>query len=54
CVRGVNGPTAYIIENNDNTTCRFTWLLNVDLKGWLPQYLINSSLATVQLTLAEA
>ncbi|CAF4233836.1 unnamed protein product, partial [Rotaria magnacalcarata] len=41
CVRGVNGPTAYIIENNDNTTCRFTWLLNVDLKVRLAASIFN-------------
>ncbi|UJR36274.1 hypothetical protein I4U23_029004 [Adineta vaga] len=54
CVRGENGPTAYIVEKIDETTCKFTWLLNVDLKGWLPQYLINSSLASAQLTLVES
>jgi hypothetical protein len=32
CVRGENGPTGYIIEKIDSTSCRFTWLLNVDLK----------------------
>ncbi|CAF1095448.1 unnamed protein product [Adineta steineri] len=52
--RGENGPTAYIVEKIDDTTCKFTWLLNVDLKGWLPQYLINSSLASAQLTLIES
>ena len=69
---GENGPTAYILEKVDDSTSRFTWLLNVDLKvsrlpftrpknsssclhqGWLPQYLINSSLANVQLTLVES
>ncbi|CAF1442321.1 unnamed protein product, partial [Rotaria sordida] len=34
--RAENGPTAYIIEKIDETTCKLTWLLNVDLKGWLP------------------
>ena len=32
CVRGENGPTAYIIEKLDDNSSRFTWLLNVDLK----------------------
>ncbi|CAF0922407.1 unnamed protein product [Rotaria sp. Silwood1] len=54
CVRGENGPTAYILEKHNDTSCKFTMILNVDLKGWLPQYLINSSLANVQLTLAES
>ncbi|CAF1537241.1 unnamed protein product [Adineta steineri] len=54
CVRAENGPTAYIIEKIDETTCKFTWLLNVNLKGWIPQYIINSALAGVQLGLVEA
>lgn len=54
CVRGENGPTAYILEKIDESNSRFTWLLNVDLKGWLPQYLINSSLASAQLTLIDS
>jgi len=54
CVRGENGPTAYIVEKIDDTTSKFTWILNVDLKGWLPQYLINSALANVQIGLVEA
>ncbi|CAF1646289.1 unnamed protein product, partial [Didymodactylos carnosus] len=32
CVRGENGPTAYIIEKIDNSNSKFTWILNVDLK----------------------
>ena len=47
-VRGENGPTAYILKPIDNTTCQITWLLNVNLKGWLPQYLIDQSLSSVQ------
>lgn len=54
CVRAENGPTAYVIEKLDDTTCRFTWILNVNLKGWLPQYIINSSLSGVQLGFVEA
>jgi hypothetical protein len=48
CVRGENGPTAYILNPIDSTTCQITWLLNVNLKGWLPQYLIDQSLSGVQ------
>ncbi|CAF0769189.1 unnamed protein product [Didymodactylos carnosus] len=54
CVRGENGPTAYIIEKIDDSTSKFTWILNVDLKGWLPQYIINQSLASVQIELIES
>jgi hypothetical protein len=30
--RAENGPTAYIVEKIDESTCKFTWILNVDLK----------------------
>ena len=29
--------------------CVFEWLLNVDLKGWLPNYVVDSALSTVML-----
>jgi hypothetical protein len=48
-VRGENGPTAYIIKPIDRNLCQITWLLNVNLKGWLPQYLIDQSLSGVQI-----
>ena len=63
--RAENGIAAYIVETIDENTSKVIWILNVDLKvrriiptrsnpmffvqGWLPQYLINSSLASVQL-----
>ncbi|CAF0882877.1 unnamed protein product [Adineta ricciae] len=53
-VRAENGPTAYIIEEIDEATCKFTWILNVNLKGWIPQYIINATLASIQLELLES
>ncbi|CAF0794826.1 unnamed protein product [Brachionus calyciflorus] len=47
-VRGENGPTGYIFSRIDDNSTRLTWILNVNLKGWLPQYLIDQSLSTVQ------
>lgn len=54
CVRAENGITAYLIEKIDEQTVKLIWILNVDLKGWLPQYLINTSLANVQLNFIES
>lgn len=44
--RGENGPTGYIIEKIDEGTCRFTWILNVDLKVIVQNELIEFSLRT--------
>lgn len=50
-VRGENGPSAWFIEciPGEPNMCRFHWLLNTDLKGWIPQYLIDQTLARVML-----
>ncbi|GAB6019370.1 hypothetical protein CHUAL_000958 [Chamberlinius hualienensis] len=50
-VRGENGPSAFVIENipDESHLCQFTWLLNTELKGWIPQYLIDQALAKVML-----
>lgn len=48
-VRGENGPTAYILKEILPNKCQITWILNVNLKGWLPQYLIDQSLSSVQI-----
>lgn len=29
--------------------CKFRWLLDTDLKGWIPQYIIDSALSGAQL-----
>lgn len=47
-VRGENGPTGYIFSRIDDNSTQLTWILNVNLKGWLPKYLIDQSLSTVQ------
>ena len=52
-VRGENGPTAYILKEIHSNECHITWILNVNLRGWLPQYLIDQSLSSVQLDFIE-
>uniref|UniRef100_A0A8C5R040 StAR-related lipid transfer protein 3 n=2 Tax=Leptobrachium leishanense TaxID=445787 RepID=A0A8C5R040_9ANUR len=46
-VRGENGPGGFVVIKNPRNTsiCTFVWILNTDLKGRLPRYLIHQSLA---------
>ncbi|XP_005994097.1 stAR-related lipid transfer protein 3 isoform X2 [Latimeria chalumnae] len=46
-VRGENGPGGFVVLKcaNNPSICTFIWILNTDLKGRLPRYLINQSLA---------
>ncbi|KAJ8406777.1 hypothetical protein AAFF_G00296930 [Aldrovandia affinis] len=49
-VRAEDGPTCIIIQPaGDNTgRSRFTWLLNMNLKGWLPKSIVNQALPRAQ------
>ncbi|XP_074519808.1 steroidogenic acute regulatory protein, mitochondrial [Halichoeres trimaculatus] len=50
-VRAEDGPTCIIIQalDNDRGKSRFTWLLNMDVKGWLPTSIVNQALPRAQL-----
>ncbi|XP_071763953.2 steroidogenic acute regulatory protein, mitochondrial [Centroberyx gerrardi] len=50
-VRAEDGPTCIIIEAlaEDSGRSRFTWLLNMDVKGWLPKSIVNQALPRAQL-----
>ncbi|XP_041671633.1 steroidogenic acute regulatory protein, mitochondrial [Cheilinus undulatus] len=50
-VRAEDGPTCIIIQplERDTRKSHFTWLLNVDVKGWLPTSLVNQALPRAQL-----
>ncbi len=46
-VRGENGPGGWAMRpspNGDARQCLFQWLLDTDLKGWIPQRVIDSAL----------
>lgn len=49
-VRGENGPGCWAMRpvQNNPDQCHFQWLLDTDLKGWIPQYIIDSALAGAQ------
>lgn len=46
-VRGDNGPGGFVVlkSSSNPSICTFIWVLNTDLKGRLPRYLIHQSLA---------
>ncbi|XP_034414838.1 steroidogenic acute regulatory protein, mitochondrial [Cyclopterus lumpus] len=50
-VRAEDGPTCIIIQplDGDMGKSRFTWLLNMDVKGWLPKSIVNQALPRAQL-----
>ncbi|XP_038638877.1 steroidogenic acute regulatory protein-like [Scyliorhinus canicula] len=53
-VRAETGISCIILHPTDNKNkTRFTWLLNMDLKGWLPKSLINQALSQAQVDFTE-
>uniref|UniRef100_A0A8C1JR01 START domain-containing protein 1 n=1 Tax=Cyprinus carpio TaxID=7962 RepID=A0A8C1JR01_CYPCA len=49
-VRAEDGPTCIILHplQDRPDRSRFIWLLNIDVKGWLPQSLVNKALPRAQ------
>uniref|UniRef100_A0AAY3ZT10 START domain-containing protein 1 n=1 Tax=Denticeps clupeoides TaxID=299321 RepID=A0AAY3ZT10_9TELE len=49
-VRAEDGPTCIILQAVDDGSrrSRFTWLLNMDVKGWLPKSIVNQALPRAQ------
>ncbi|PRD33113.1 UNVERIFIED_CONTAM: stard3 [Trichonephila clavipes] len=54
--RGEQGPCVYIMTAADENaeTCKLQWLLNTNLKGWIPQYLIDQTLSTVMMEYVQS
>ncbi|XP_062519768.1 stAR-related lipid transfer protein 3-like [Corticium candelabrum] len=50
-IRGLNGPGGYIMapSSHNHQHSLVTWVLDTDLKGWIPQYIIDKALAGVML-----
>jgi len=46
-VRGENGPGCWVMHPipNEPNKCTFQWLLDTNLKGWIPQSIIDSALS---------
>jgi hypothetical protein len=49
--RGENGPGCWVMQSlgGDQNRCRFQWLLDTDIKGWMPRYVIDSAIAGTQM-----
>jgi len=49
-VRGENGPGCFAMRpvEGDPDLCLFQWLLDTDLKGWIPQSIIDKALSGAQ------
>ncbi|XP_054031057.1 steroidogenic acute regulatory protein, mitochondrial isoform X2 [Dryobates pubescens] len=54
-VRAENGPTCMILRPLPGrpSQTRLTWLLSIDLKGWLPKTIINQVLSQTQVDFAN-
>ncbi|XP_008333373.1 steroidogenic acute regulatory protein, mitochondrial-like [Cynoglossus semilaevis] len=54
-VRAENGPTCIVMKPcaDDPNKTKFTWLLNMDLKGWIPKTIINKMLSQTQVEFAN-
>merc|ERR1712130_779348 len=47
-VRGLCGEGGYAITvNKDPQSCTLIWLMDSDLRGWMPRSLVESTLTTV-------
>ncbi|XP_077080229.1 steroidogenic acute regulatory protein, mitochondrial [Siphateles boraxobius] len=54
-VRAENGPTCIVMRPSadDPNKTKFTWLLSLDLKGWIPKTVINRVLSQTQVDFAN-
>ncbi|XP_072341695.1 steroidogenic acute regulatory protein, mitochondrial [Scyliorhinus torazame] len=54
-IRAENGPTCIVLRPSadDPSKTKFTWLLSIDLKGWLPKSLIDQLLSQSQANFAQ-
>uniref|UniRef100_A0A3Q2QHF7 Steroidogenic acute regulatory protein, mitochondrial n=1 Tax=Fundulus heteroclitus TaxID=8078 RepID=A0A3Q2QHF7_FUNHE len=54
-IRAENGPTCIVMKPcaEDPNKTKFTWLLSLDLKGWIPKTIINKVLSQTQVDFAN-
>ncbi|NWW71462.1 STAR protein, partial [Climacteris rufus] len=54
-IRAENGPTCMVLRPlpGSPSRTRLTWLLSIDLKGWLPKTIINQVLSQTQVDFAK-
>jgi len=52
CIRGENGAGGCFLRPNGND-CSFEWILNIKLKGWIPKYLVEQTIAGIMIEYVE-
>ncbi|XP_036022543.1 steroidogenic acute regulatory protein, mitochondrial isoform X2 [Onychomys torridus] len=54
-IRAEHGPTCMVLHPlaGSPSKTKFTWLLSIDLKGWLPKTIINQVLSQTQMEFAN-
>nr|XP_048312419.1 steroidogenic acute regulatory protein, mitochondrial [Myodes glareolus]XP_048312420.1 steroidogenic acute regulatory protein, mitochondrial [Myodes glareolus] len=54
-IRAEHGPTCMVLHPvaGSPSKTKFTWLLSIDLKGWLPKTIINQVLSQTQMDFAN-
>ncbi|XP_026273733.1 steroidogenic acute regulatory protein-like [Frankliniella occidentalis] len=54
-IRGENYPGCWVMKPipGEDNWCVFQWLMNTNLKGWLPQYVVDSAFTNVMLEFLE-
>jgi hypothetical protein len=53
-VHGEGGIAGYIAEPAEGGGCTLTWVLNSDIKGWVPKKLVDSEIANAMLALVRS
>lgn len=51
--RGENGPGCFILTQLANDKCEIKWLMSLDIKGWIPQTIVDASCTSVMLNYVE-
>jgi len=44
CVRGVNGPSGYIITPLKENQARVIYIITTDIKGWIPKAIVDTAI----------
>uniref|UniRef100_H3BWB3 START domain-containing protein 1 n=1 Tax=Tetraodon nigroviridis TaxID=99883 RepID=H3BWB3_TETNG len=52
-VRAEDGPSCILLHALGAKITHFTWLLNMDVKGWLPKSIVNQALPRAQLDFTQ-
>lgn len=50
-IRGENGIGCWVMKPipGESDKCLFQWVLNTNLKGWIPQYILDTALVGMML-----